>query len=591
MIRHFSPAASGQTTTTATGDLGQGLARSLAERLTAHVGLSLVGSTLTVYLLTFLVARRHYQEYLPHYDSIGLFAVLFELVNQVGHIGIVAVLPSAFGSGMSWLHPAYALLLAWAPIKAPEWLISLNFVLLLAAQGTIVVYGQTFGWSRPRQIVAGVVPLVPGALYTWDGGIQDLRRDAQLILLALAVLFLSLAYVSQPTRLRGAALGLLVGLAQWSRDNAAPIILIVVLPALVLAVVRARRVGGIPGLGRLAIVPVGVFLLLALPYYAATLPITIHRYQTSVWGVGESRLESLLAFWWMPGSVLLGGDSRFSGRARVGIVTAGLLLAAVGVILARCRAGDLSVSAERLKQPASALLLASGAWVVVAVVLYHTLLLGYGARWHGVPFLPCSVGLVAIMVGLLGAVRCEPGRAGQTATLLACAGCALLLVSAPLRMVINQQPPLGVDGVNDVRSAVFEIAERANGRPVALLAFDTLSRHHAAYYLAQAGRPMLTEFELVSNGSGDPIDLDQPIRPGETPEQLQARLDTSLSRWADFALVYTDTGRYADARESLWPYRVGQPVIGRLLTDPDWRPVAHYTLKERDLVLLEHRPR
>src|SRR3712207_7280226 len=46
-----------------------------------------------------------------------------------------------------------------------------------------------------------------------------LRRDAQLILLALAVLFLSLAYVTRPTTVRGAALGLVVGLAQWSRDR------------------------------------------------------------------------------------------------------------------------------------------------------------------------------------------------------------------------------------------------------------------------------------------------------------------------------------------------------------------------------------
>ena len=30
---------------------------------------------------------------------------------------------------------------------------------------------------------------------------------------------------------------------------------------------------------------------------------------------------------------------------------------------------------------------ASGAWVVAAVFFYNTVLLGYGARWHGVPFL------------------------------------------------------------------------------------------------------------------------------------------------------------------------------------------------------------
>jgi hypothetical protein len=204
-----------------------------------------------------------------------------------------------------------------------------------------------------------------------------------------------------------------------------------------------------------------------------------------------------------------------------------------------------------------------------------------------VPFLPTEVGLVAVMVGLLGAVTRTPGTDGRIVTRLAQAGGALLLLSVPLRMVMNQQPPLGEDGVNAIKAATFEIAERANGRPVALLAFDTLSRHHAAFYLAQAGRPLLTEFEQDSNNHGDPIDLDQPIRQGETPEELQARLDTALRRWADFALVYTDPVRYANPRESLWPYEVGQPVVEALLADPGWRPVAYYTLKERDLVLLE----
>ena len=117
-----------------------------------------------------------------------------------------------------------------APIKSPEWLVSLNFVLLLAVQATIVAYGRTFGFSRLRQLVAGTLPVVPGALYAWDGGIQDLRRDTQLVLMSLAILFMSLVYVTSPGWQRGLTLGLLVALAQWSRDNAASIIVIVSVP-------------------------------------------------------------------------------------------------------------------------------------------------------------------------------------------------------------------------------------------------------------------------------------------------------------------------------------------------------------------------
>ena len=301
----------------------------LARLLPGRVGVTLGAWTLALYGLTFLVVRQHYREYPPHYDSIGLFTDLFQLLNWVPIYGVAFLLPHAFNTGVSWLQPAYALALHWAPIKSPEALVSINFVLLLAAQAAIVTYGRTYGLSPLRQLVAATVPIVPGAIYAWDGGIQDLRRDAQLVMLALGILFLALAYVTAPSWQRGVALGVLVGLAQWSRDNAASTILIVALPAIVLAVVRSRQEGGIGALLRLAVVPLVVFLLLVLPYYALTLPSTIGRYSVSVWGIGESRVESVRAFWNMPFNVLLGGDSRLSGRVRVALVTTALLLAAV----------------------------------------------------------------------------------------------------------------------------------------------------------------------------------------------------------------------------------------------------------------------
>ena len=65
----------------------------------------------------------------------------------------------------------------------------------------------------------------------------------------------------------------MVGLAQWSRDNAAAVILIVGMPAVILAMVQSRHRGGIAGLVRLATPPLAIFLLIALPYYVDTNPV------------------------------------------------------------------------------------------------------------------------------------------------------------------------------------------------------------------------------------------------------------------------------------------------------------------------------
>jgi hypothetical protein len=553
------------------------------------VGLVVGSWTLALYAVTFVVVRQHYSEHLPHYDSIGHYADLYRLVNDAHRHGMLSVLPGPFRAGTSWLQPAYALALSWAPIKSPEWLVSLNFVLLLAAQGAIVAYGQTFGFSRLRQFVSTVIPIIPGALYAWDGGIQDLRRDSQLVLLALAILFMALAYVASPSWARGAALGLLVGLAQWSRDNAAAVIVIVVTPPLVLAIVHSRRAGGVTRLARLGVVPVGVFLLVTMPYYALTLPSTMERYSTSVWGVGESRFESLLAFWNMPFNVLFGGDSRLSGRVRVALVTVALLATALATTFVLWRACWVRIDAGRLREPAYALLLAGGAWVISAVFLYNTVLLGYGARWHAVPFLPIMVGLVAILVGLTGAVRRRPrpGRGMAPRAIVGVAGMVLLL-SAPLRMLLNQQSAVGVEQVDAVRAASFEIAGRVGDRPMGFLSYDRFSRHHVRYYLSQADRPEPKKFELVARTDGDIIDLDRPLRPGEQPEDLRGRLDRALRRSADFVLVMTDTSRYEGPRETLWPYQFGRPVVDGLLSDPQWRPVSHMSMVERDFVLLEN---
>jgi hypothetical protein len=558
------------------------------KRVDLGISIAVVGWSLALYGLTFLVVRRHYQEYPPHYDSIGMFSAMFEIVNELQRQSIATVSASAFAVGLSWLQPAYAMLLAWAPLKSPEGMVSLNLVLLILAQLSILTYARTFDWSPLRQIVAATLPVVPGALYAWDGGIQDMRRDIQLLLLALAILHLSLAYVAAPSWQRGAALGLLVGLAQWSRDNAAAVILIVIAPAIVRAVALRRERGGVPALVRLGLVPMATFAILAVPYYVVTLPLTIERYSTSVWGVGESRLESLLAFWNMPFNVLLGGDSRISGRVRVALVTTALLVAALATTWVLRRRGLVSIDLRRVRHGPFAVLLASGTWVVCAVFLYNTVVLGYGARWHGVPFLPIMVGIIAMLIGLTGVVRWEGPATSRIAIQIVGVGCLVLLVSAPLRMVLNQPKAEGIEGIQNLRSAAATIGEISNGRPVGFLAYDTLSRHHARFYATLAGRSAITEFEPIANRHGDPIDLDQPIRAGQTARQLQQRLDTALRGWAAYVLVYADTARYADPRETLWPYLAGRPVVDRLLSDPTWKPVARFTLRERDLVLLEN---
>ena len=555
------------------------------------VACAILGWTVVAFALTFVGVQRYYRDHLPHYDSIGSYGFMFGVVNVAREHGVGSALAMVTEWSTTWLHGFYALLVAWLPgTRSPEALVSLNFVLLLLAQACIVACVRDYGYGPLRQVGAGLLPAVPGAGYAWDGGLQDLRRDPQLVLLLTACLFLSIAYVRRPSWRKGLALGVVLGLAQWSRDNAAAMILLAAMPSGVMALSRHGRVRDWAGLVHRAALPLAAFLALAAPYYALTLPQTIQRYRGVVWGIGEDRLASLLAFGDAPIAVLLGGDARYGGTPDVAWITAGLLLSQAAVLGLLVALGVAQITPQRLRRGAGRELVLSGLFMMATVVAYTTLGLGYGARWHAMPFLPVSVGVVAVMTGLLAAI--EPGplarRRSRLAVAAVVAGAAALAGAGAWRMAAAEPIAVGAAQVDAVRAASLQLGAITGDRTIALLWRTGFSRHHARYYLTQAGRRPLSEYEGRSGAYGTPIDLDQPLRVTDDPVALQQRLDFSIRKYADFVLVCEDTARYEDPAELFWPFLLGRRVVDGLLADPTFVPVARFTLMGVPFVVLEN---
>ncbi|MCC7367951.1 MAG: hypothetical protein IT306_05990 [Chloroflexi bacterium] len=543
--------------------------------------------TVMLYAATFVVVRDYYTTHLPHYDSIGAYYVMYSIVNQAAAQGPAAAAIQALRIPITWLQPLYALLLAWAPVRAPEYLVTLNGLLLLVTQASIVVYLRTFGVSSRRQVLAAFLPIVPGALYAWDGGIQDLRRDPQLTLLLMGVVFASLAYVERPSWQRGLWCGIVLGLTQWSRDNAAAMLLLCAVPS---AVVAFRRHAWTSAL-KLAIVPGLVFLLFAVPYYWMTFDQTLVRYTSTIWGVGEGRLASLRSFWLTPLHMLLGDEGRAGGNLRVAGATVVLLAIGLAGVAAGALTKQVRLVPRRLLSRPHLTLLGAGAYVAVAVVLYNCLLLGYGASWHAMPFQPTVVGAVLILVAALGAVeRARPDvPAGPWWNGVVAAAAVTIIASAVIRMGLAAPPAVGAETVAAVRSAALDIDTIVGNKAVGIIWIKGFGRHHVRYYLAQAGLPPPREFESVANGSGDPIELERPLADGDPRDVLTARLERTIRRFADYVLVTTETAAYEDPKGELWPYRIGRPAIDNILADPDFVPVARFTLFGRPFVLLENR--
>jgi hypothetical protein len=541
--------------------------------------------TLTTATVTAFQVRDYYLVHLPHFDSIGGYLNAFNVMNITVTKGRIPGIMEATKSSLGWLQPFYALPFSWLSYRAPAGLILLNFVLMALTQLAIADWCRLNGYSRRHQIILLLLPYVPGALYTWDGGLQDWRRDAQLNILLIGDLFLSLAYVQRPTAWRGVALGALVGLTQLSRDNAITMIALVVFPAVVLAFVAALRdAGGRPGpagrsLVRIAWRPIVVFLLIVLPYYAVTWRSTLIRYTSVVWGPGEDRLASLARFWSSPYDVLMGGTRAFNGHEAVAEVTTWMLLVWLGVIVAGLVTRIIYLSAGLFTKRRSRVLLGAGAFVIVAVILYNTLGLGYGAQYHGIPFFPVLVGMTAVFAALTDLVRVSPSCCRQTLAQFVLG--LLIVVMIPVnayRISLNEFDRVGNDSVRTAREASIHIAEVADLRPIAVFWYDGFSFYHINYFLTQTNHNMLVPVEKI----------DTQLRNGETPDQWFARVRQTTDEVAGVVVVNLEMFRYADRDAEPGLFHDGQPFIQGLLDDPRYKLVYRFRVGQYELGVLDN---
>src|SRR5436190_1728188 len=173
--------------------LGYTMTSTIPGALVSSLGLAWL-FTLTTAVITSFQVRDYYLVHLPHFDSIGAYLYAFNVMNTTVTQGRLPGIMLAAQNNLGWLEPFYALPFSWLPNRTPALLITMNFVLMALTQATIADWGRLNGYSRRHQLVLLLLPFLPGALYAWDGGLPDWRRDAPLNILLIGDLFLSLAY-------------------------------------------------------------------------------------------------------------------------------------------------------------------------------------------------------------------------------------------------------------------------------------------------------------------------------------------------------------------------------------------------------------
>jgi hypothetical protein len=513
---------------------------------------------------------------------------MFEKMNVTLQQGFVVGAASAVSFSLSWLQAFYAVLTAFFLPKTPEALMSLNFLCLLAAQLSILQCLTVLGCSPRKAIAASLLLFLPAALTNWDGGYQDMRRDASLFPLLVACYFLASSYLLRPSFTTGIWLGIMAGLAQWSRGNALPYLALVLLPAAACGGVMAaqrREWRRFVTLGALSCL---VFLLLAAPYYYYTIQEILTKYLTGSTALGFSPWQSLRAFWWSPVGLVLG----VSPRER--LLQAGACALLLGVIGLFLRVGIFRLGALKELTFAARWFLWSGVAIAAGVVCFNCVVLGVQPQSPIMPFFPAMVGTMGVLCGALLFLHFNAqAPQGEKWRNVALGVFAVAVVSLAWgRMYItsdDRSGPANRSEVETVRRLSVALAEVAGEKYLAFAWVGRVNQAVLNFYITQAGGAPTKNFEINSRVVGHPVDLHMPPDPRKAIADQQRELALAFDLAADTLVVTTDVKQYESRREQFFVFWHGRSVIERILQSPRYEPIFAYESEGLPFVVLHNR--
>lgn len=592
-------------------------------RLRSFSGVTAVVLTVTVFhAITYYYVRAFYAANLPHYDSIGAYTFMFEIMNLYDSGALTVALAKASGFFLSWLQAFFALIGAPLLNKTPESLQALNSLTLVAFMLSIYAAARAYGAGRLKAYLLSLPVLLPDALDDWWGGSVDMRRDFAYLALLGSTFFSFFALAWRPSPSKSLWLGIVAGLTVISRDNAIFFLIAIIGPPfviwIVLGAVRKAPVYmrlWVPGL-----VGAGV---LVLPWLWLCLPLTLARRLDpfAMYGAGGDPWLSFRAYWSFPFKLMFGrlGDpslvddamrtplidvARHLGSTVVTpllghlgggihgtflltssfILFAGLLVVAMQDRL--CWHDALTSWDSR-----SLSLFAAGCWALIAtyiLICFFVRLKPLDYSSGQIPFFPSLLLFWATAFVLGIRIRFHKAKVlgrrtrGVVLTVLFAAG---LLALNVLRLEAKAPEPTA-RFVAIAKQLTQLLVGEGDQRVVAFFWHELISLDTIKYYTAQQGvTENIVKFRYTLDGHlldlevGRPDDMD--------PQRMVDSLARQVKKHADIVVVNARPGAYAIARHPLFVYEYAQPIVDALLKDPSYQEIFRFELQKEPIVVLK----
>ena len=528
-----------------------------------------------------------YARLLPHYDSIGSYIMMFDVMNAYDAAGFAKAAALASGFFLSLLQSGFALLAApLSPPRSPAVVQLYNTLCLAAFMLSLYSAARSLGAPRWNAYLASLLPLLPDVFSDWWGGLSDLQRDPAFVSLLGATFFVWFSFVWRPSRRKALAAGLLAALTLASRDTAPFIVAGAMGPIVLASAVFLWKRGMLRELrwGAWGLLLFGALAAPAL--YLALIPTLQRRLSAFHYGMGASPAESFAAHWAKPFQIMFGRGADTLTLTLVGLAVLLVLVAAL-----RWRR-LVSVDARRLSDARLIAAVAGGVWVAVCIYLIVCVLVGLQALNYSetkFPFYPTLLLFISMLFAAVTSLRTAPGltRVAAGAAALGVAAAVLGLNAARLDFRLNERLSPEPHYVALGKRLADFFAAQGDSVVIAFIWHDTISFDTLRFYLAEK-RVASPPRKFLYTAGGASLDFAIGSTGGLAPEVLLAAIRDQVRRHADFVVVNAGADAYSKPGHHMFIFREGKPVVDSFLHDGKFRVEMEYELWGQQIRVLRN---
>lgn len=544
-------------------------------RLNKYVFLIII-TNLLLYLISFLFVRNYYTSGLPYYDSVGSYVNMFSIANTTRQTGILSGILAARYYSLSWLQSFFAVLTANLLPNAPEWMISLNFLTLIVAQWAIFRYVQNIGLGNKKAYLLSFLPLLPGVAFGWVGGVIDMRRDSTLLTLLIASFFHFFDYMRKPQLMKGMTVGIILGLAQWSRGNALPYIFCIIGPMMMIYALKdIQKKRKLQFIRRIAL-PILVSILISLPFYFISWRAIYDKYVFGSWGIGADRLSAIITFLRFLPVMILGPEPS------VLWVNTLFLLVILSFILFLLKKKIILIAKHWYEESDAKDLLACGILAYLLVLIFNAIILGVGG--YIFPNFPALVGIFAVVIYLVGGLQISKNEnIKHTLIPLGLTSWTLIIILLnALRMYISMPPEQKVL-LQHTKKAAADLGPILGGKLVSYIWLDHVNVHDLNFYITKNGGTPIN----AGSGLNKEADTEMPANPQKTIQTQRTDYAKGI-RSREYIVALEDTKSYENPYGFFFILMYGKPVVEEILKDPNLKKVYSFSDGSNSYVVLQN---